>query len=259
MSDTPSPDAPIVHMRDLRFTWPGRDSFGLVVPAFDVKAGERVMLAGPSGSGKSTLLSLICAVLKPQSGTLSVCGADLAAMRSSARDRFRAAHIGVVFQQFNLLPYASIKDNILLPLSFAPNRRQRIADAGDTPDGAARKLLDALDLSDIPLQRKAANLSIGQQQRVAVARALIGEPELVIADEPTSALDAGSQDRFLDLMFAQLEATGASVLMVSHDTRLGTRFDRTVALADILKSGSETSSDAPRAAETSHPAAVPAA
>ncbi|MCE0504985.1 ATP-binding cassette domain-containing protein [Roseivivax sp. GX 12232] len=220
---------PALALEALRFRWPGRGSFGLSVPGFTMAAGERVLLLGESGSGKSTLLSLICGIVTAGSGRVRVGGQDLAALGAGARDRFRAERVGVIFQQFNLLPYASVADNILLPLRFAPERRARAA------RGEARELCAALALPERVLGSKAGRLSVGQQQRVAVARALIGQPPLIVADEPTSALDAATQDSFLGLMFDRLEATGASLLMVSHDERLGTRFDRVVRLAEIAR------------------------
>ena len=193
--------------------------------------GESVLLLGESGSGKSTLLSLICGIVTPESGRVAVGGTDLSAMRAGARDRFRAEAIGVIFQQFNLLPYASVSDNIRLPLRFAPERRKRAGDAG----AEAARLCGALGLPDGVLGSAAGRLSVGQQQRVAVARALIGRPHLIVADEPTSALDAATQDSFLGLLFDQIHETDASLLMVSHDARLGDRFDRVVQLPDILQ------------------------
>jgi putative ABC transport system ATP-binding protein len=216
---------PIIQIRGLAYRWPGQSAFELVVPEFEVARGSRVMLLGPSGSGKSTLLSLICGVLKPDAGTLRVLDATFETMSGRARDRFRAEHIGVIFQQFNLLPYGSILDNIALPLSFARDRRNRAVGAGGL-ETEANRLLAALDLQGIPTSRRASDLSIGQQQRVAVARALIGAPELVVADEPTSALDEETQTRFLDLMIGQLEKTGATLIMVTHDQRLAPHFDQ---------------------------------
>ncbi|MGJ8627421.1 MAG: ABC transporter ATP-binding protein [Sulfitobacter sp.] len=214
------------------FHWVGRDAFGLTVPDFRIRSGERVLLLGESGSGKSTLLSLICGINTPQNGSISVDGIEMTPMRPAARDRFRAEKIGIVFQQFNLLPYASPMDNILLPLRFAPARRARVGDA----HGAALALTDALGLArDVMASSTADRLSVGQQQRVAVARALIGAPSLIVADEPTSALDAGSQASFLDLLFAQCAVSGSTLLMVSHDERLAARFDRSVRMKDIAK------------------------
>lgn len=193
-------------------------------------AGESVLLLGASGSGKSTLLSLVCGIVAADRGRVTVDGTDLGALRAGARDRFRAERIGVIFQQFNLLPYARVADNILLPLRFAPVRRAR---AGQAPQEAAR-LCAALGLPGDVLTMPAGRLSVGQQQRVAVARALIGAPPLIVADEPTSALDAATQDSFLSLLFAQVGAAGSSLLMVSHDERLGDRFDRVIRLEDIV-------------------------
>jgi putative ABC transport system ATP-binding protein len=225
---------PIIQIRGLAYRWPGQSAFELVVPEFEVARGSRVMLLGPSGSGKSTLLSLICGVLKPDAGTLRVLDAKFETMSGRARDRFRAEHIGVIFQQFNLLPYGSILDNIALPLSFARDRRNRAVGAGGL-ETEANRLLAALDLQGIPTSRRASDLSIGQQQRVAVARALIGAPELVVADEPTSALDEETQTRFLDLMIGQLEKTGATLIMVTHDQRLAPHFDQVVHLGDLMQ------------------------
>lgn len=218
-------------LTDVVFTWPGRGGFGLSCPAFEIAPGENVLLLGASGSGKSTLLSLICGIIAADRGTVMVGGTDLKTLGASARDRFRAERIGVIFQQFNLLPYASVADNILLPLRFAPRRRDRAGAAIQT----AGRLCAALDLPDGVLGVRAGTLSVGQQQRVAVARALIGAPPLIVADEPTSALDAATQDRFLSLLFAQTAETGSSLLMVSHDARLGARFDRVIDIAHIVQ------------------------
>lgn len=220
---------PILSLEDVRFRWPGRASFALSVPRFDLAAGETVLLLGESGSGKSTLLSLVCGTVAADAGTVRVAGTDLAALSGRRRDRLRAERIGVIFQQFNLLPFGTVADNIHLPLRFAPDRRTRAGDARRT----AESLCTALGLPDGVMAARAATLSVGQQQRVAVARALIGQPPLIVADEPTSSLDAGSQAAFLDLMFAQVAASGTSLLMVSHDPRLGARFDRVVRLDDI--------------------------
>lgn len=219
----------IIDLKGARFRWPGRASFAITVPEFFVKRGESVLLLGESGSGKSTLLSMICGTILADSGTVIIDGTDLKTLPGWSRDRFRAEQIGVVFQQFNLLPFGSVADNILLPLRFAPERRKRCPD----PKIRSAELCQALGLPDGIAASKAANLSVGQQQRVAVARALIGGPPILIADEPTSALDELAQSNFLDLMFDQVNAQGATLLMVSHDPRLAARFDRVVRMADI--------------------------
>jgi putative ABC transport system ATP-binding protein len=212
------------------FAWSGRGGFSLSCPAFEIARGETVLLLGASGSGKSTLLSLICGIVAAQRGKVIVNGTDIASLSAGARDRFRAEGIGVIFQQFNLLPYARVVDNILLPLRFAPERHRRAGDA----TGEAARLCSALGLPDGVLTSPSGRLSVGQQQRVAVARALIGSPPLIVADEPTSALDANTQDTFLSLLFEQAGQVGSSLLMVSHDERLGQRFDRVVRIEDIV-------------------------
>lgn len=221
--------APILDLTNVRFRWPGQASFGLSVPSFQIARGETVLLLGESGSGKSTLLSLICGTIRPDTGTVVVGDTDLSNLTASGRDRFRGDHIGVIFQQFNLLPFGTVADNILLPLRFAPKRRARAKD----PLKSAAELCSTLRLPASLLSAKAATLSVGQQQRVAVARALIGQPPIVIADEPTSSLDADSQAAFLDLLFKQVTKNGSSLLMVSHDPRLGDWFDRVVRMDDI--------------------------
>ena len=222
-------DGTALSLRNVGFRWPGRQSFRLTVPGFTLQRGETVLLLGESGSGKSTLLSLICGIIVPQEGQVEVDGTSLSSLRAGARDRFRAERIGVIFQQFNLLPYASVSDNILLPLRFAPDRRRR---AGGTAE--ADRLCSALGLPEGVAALPAGRLSVGQQQRVAVARALIGAPPLIVADEPTSALDAATQDTFLKLLFERTAEAGSSLLMVSHDERLGDRFDRVIRLEDIV-------------------------
>ena len=228
-------DAPILSVNNARFRWPGRASFTLLIPAFTIAPREKVLLLGESGSGKSTLLSLVCGTTVPDTGTVQVTGTDLKTLSGGGRDRFRAENIGVIFQQFNLLPFGSVLDNVLLPLRFAPDRRKRVA----APQKQAAHLCKSLGLPDSIMTAKASALSVGQQQRVAVARALIGDPPLIVADEPTSSLDAGSQASFLDLMFGQVAANGASLLMVSHDPRLADRFDRVVEMSDIAQAERE--------------------
>ena len=221
----------VLEISEIAFRWPGRSPFSLTVPNFAVSKGETVLLLGESGSGKSTLLSLICGTILPDQGKVDISGTDITTLNGGARDRFRGEQIGVIFQQFNLLPFGSVADNILLPLRFAPARRKR---AGHM-EREAEALCTALGLPEGVTRSKASMLSVGQQQRVAVARALIGQPPLIIADEPTSALDANSQSAFLDLLFKQTTTHNTSLLMVSHDPRLGERFDRVIRLEDIAQ------------------------
>lgn len=230
---SPPSSADLVRMTGVRFSWSGARAFSLAVDEFTLAAAERVLLVGPSGTGKSTFLSLLCGIVTPSEGRLEVLGTDIAGLSSSRRDHFRAEHFGIIFQMFNLLPYGSVIDNVVLPLSFAKARRQRAEQSGSAED-EARRLLASLGLEPDELEGlSAASLSVGQQQRVAAARALIGAPELIVADEPTSALDRDRQEAFLDLLFADVEAARSGLMMVSHDESLGTRFDRVLRLDDI--------------------------
>jgi putative ABC transport system ATP-binding protein len=230
----PAETPDIIAMADVRFTWPGRNPFSLAVERFALPAGKRILLIGPSGSGKSTFLSLLCGIVAPQSGRIEILGTDITKLPASARDGFRAEHFGIIFQIFNLLPYGSVIDNVLLPLSFAPARRRRATSKGTAADEASR-LLARLGLEpDLTRGHSAANLSVGQQQRVAAARALIGAPELIVADEPTSALDRNRQAAFLDLLFVEGTEAGATLIMVSHDESLAPRFDEVMRLDEIV-------------------------
>ena len=219
-----------LRITDLVFRWPRQAEICLDIARFELAAGERVFLHGASGSGKSTLLGLLGGVALPQQGRIELLGTDITRIGSRDRDRFRADHIGFLFQQFNLLPWLSALDNVLLPCTFSARRRER---AGADPRAEAERLLRHLDLDTASWRKPAGELSVGQQQRVAAARALIGRPEILIADEPTSALDAERQQAFIDLLLQESAAVGAALVFVSHDQRLAGHFDRSIALHDI--------------------------
>lgn len=220
---------PVLSLHDLIFRWPGQAEACLDIADFAVGADEQVFIHGESGSGKSTLLNLIAGVLTPQQGNIIALEQPLSALSAAARDRFRVDHIGLIFQQFNLIPYLSVLDNVLLPCRFSVRRNQRAGNAKH----AAATLLQHLDLDAALWQRPATQLSVGQQQRVAAARALIGRPEIIIADEPTSALDAMRQSAFLDLLRRECKAANAALLFVSHDLRLAEHFDRSLSMREI--------------------------
>ena len=219
-----------LRITDLVFRWPRQAEICLDIARFELAAGERVFLHGASGSGKSTLLGLLGGVALPQQGRIELLGTDITRIGSRDRDRFRADHIGFLFQQFNLLPWLPALDNVLLPCTFSARRRER---AGADPRAEAERMLRHLDLDSASWRKPAGELSVGQQQRVAAARALIGRPEILIADEPTSALDAERQQVFIDLLLQESAAVGAALVFVSHDQRLAGHFDRSIALHDI--------------------------
>ena len=226
------PNSPAVEVSSIRFSWPAAQSPALNIDALRLERGERVFLRGPSGSGKSTLLNLLAGVVTPQEGSVRVLGRDLGAQSGAARDRFRADHIGYIFQMFNLIPYLSVIENVLLPCGFSQLRRSRATRGDATPRFEAVRLLRQLDVGDPALLRcTVSKLSVGEQQRVAAARALIGSPELVIADEPTSALDADRRTAFLELLFAQCARERTTLIFASHDRALASSFDREIALA----------------------------
>ena len=223
-------DENIIKIDSVRFYWSKKNSFKIFVPNFEINKGEKVLLLGESGSGKTTLLSLICGFLNPLSGSISINGSAINKLSSKTKDEHRADNIGIIFQQFNLLPYANVIDNIVLPLYFSKVRFANVTNQRES----ALNLCKQLRLPDDIDQYKASSLSVGQQQRVAVARALIGNPSLVIADEPTSSLDTDAQQIFLDLMFEQISNNKSTLLMVSHDKSLAERFDRLIDINEVL-------------------------
>ncbi|MBI1339922.1 ATP-binding cassette domain-containing protein [bacterium] len=220
-------------MRDLVFGW-GSGRAILDIETFRVDRGERVFLRGPSGSGKSTLLGVISGVLEPRAGEVELFGERLGALSASRRDRLRGAELGVIFQLFNLVPYLSVTENVVLPCRLSAERARRVKETGRSLDAEAKRLLDRLGLgAEALLRRRVTDLSVGQQQRVAAARALMGGPSLIIADEPTSSLDIDARERFVDLLKEGCAERGSALLFVSHDTTLSAQFDRVVDLAAI--------------------------
>ena len=224
----------ILDLKDVCFSWKnsGRELFNL--PELLVKQHDHVFLQGPSGSGKSTLLALVGGILVSESGTLKVLGTEIKSLSSSARDSFRVDHIGFIFQLFNLLPYLSIEENVMLPLCFSKLRAKRAGRTKIDQVNEAHRLLKSLDLGEQLAEKSpVTELSVGQQQRVAAARALIGNPELIIADEPTSALDADLRHTFLELLFGECKKAGSTLLFVSHDSTLSELFNRKISMDEI--------------------------
>ena len=218
-----------LQLSDVRFSYrPDREI--LNIQSLKVEQGERLFVFGPSGSGKTTLLGLLAGVLKAKSGEVNVLGRNLTAMSNADRDRFRGSHIGYIFQLFNLIPYLSVLENITLPCRLTAERRKRLN--GVPMDEAAQHVADHLGIGKL-LNDNVVNLSVGQQQRVAAARSLIGTPELVIADEPTSSLDFDHREKFLELLFENCRTANSTIIFVSHDRTLMHLFDRCVSLPDI--------------------------
>ena len=226
----------VIELNAVEFSWKAGIPV-LDIPELTVSRGEKVFVRGPSGSGKTTLLGLLGGVITPERGQVNVLGNDISRFSPVQRDRFRADHIGFIFQMFNLIPYLSVIENVTLPLSFAKERKNNLtshlSNTAASEQEEAKRLLKHLELDDSLLHRPVTELSIGQQQRVAAARALIGKPDLIIADEPTSALDTDTREAFINLLFAECEAAGNTLLFVSHDQGLEALFDRSIALNEI--------------------------
>jgi len=234
MSTASGASIPIIALEQLSFSWDaGREAL-LDIDYLSIEPGEKVFIEGPSGSGKSTLLNLLAGVLVPQRGEVRILEQEMTATSSADRDRFRADHIGVIFQMFNLIPYLTIAENVTLPCRFSRRKLNKTTERSGGPSQEAMRLLGALSLADPELLRRpVTDLSVGQQQRVAAARALIGMPDIVIADEPTSSLDAGHREAFIKLLFQECKEAGTTLIFVSHDGSLARFFDRSLALQTI--------------------------
>lgn len=197
----------------------------LSVEAFDIADAEQVVLIGSSGGGKTTLLNVIAGVTSAESGTVVIDGTDVTKLPEAARDRFRALKIGYVFQTFNLLPAFTALENVLLGMSFSGRKASR---------PHAVELLERVGLEH-RLHHRPAKLSVGEQQRVAVARALANQPSLLLADEPTANVDTGNQDNILKLIRDACTENGVSLMMVTHSQDVASQFDRVEQLSDFNK------------------------
>ena len=224
----------MIELSDVRFRWHRSAPLLLDIPKLKIEDGERVFLEGLSGSGKTTLLNLLGGIVLPEEGYIEVSGTDLTQLTNAERDAFRADHIGIIFQMFNLIPYLSSLDNITLPCRLSRRRLIMARNKSLSPEEEALRLLMRMEIEDATLiSSPAFKLSIGQQQRVAAARSLIGSPKLIIADEPTSALDHGVRKVFVKLLFNEVAETGSTLLFASHDSSLGQHFDRQIKLTQI--------------------------
>jgi putative ABC transport system ATP-binding protein len=218
-----------VCLKDVRFSY-RKDRPVLDIPTLAIEQGESVFAFGPSGSGKTTLLGLLAGILRADSGSVQALGHDLSQMSSSQRDHFRGSHIGYIFQMFNLIPYLTVEENIGLPCRLDSVRRQRLGSA--SLHQAVNQVAERLGIESL-LKENVVNLSVGQQQRVAAARSLIGTPWLVIADEPTWALDSDHRERFIELLFENCRAAGSTLIFVSHDRSLMHLFSRSMSLPEL--------------------------
>jgi ABC-type lipoprotein export system ATPase subunit len=221
-----------VRVRDLDFAW-GEGDFRLTVPSLRVERGETVALIGPSGSGKTTLLHLIAGILAPRGGSVVTDGVDLSALGDAERRAFRVARVGLVFQEFELLEYLSVLENVLLPYRIHPRLPLEPA-----VRSRALALTERMGIGN-RVSRRPRHLSQGERQRAAVCRALLPEPALLLADEPTGNLDPANKARVLDLLFEEVERRGTTLVAVTHDHDLLHRFGRVVDFRAFSAEGAE--------------------
>jgi putative ABC transport system ATP-binding protein len=225
-----SKNPPAVRFENLSFHFKGGE------PVFSklnltLERGDKLFITGPSGCGKSTLLSLAAGILSPQVGEVYLSGKPLSTLSGPKRDRLRGDSVGYIFQQFNLVPYLSPMENVMLPCRFSKVRRKSAIAISGSLESASESLLIRLSIPKELHSKPSSKLSVGQQQRVAAGRALIGRPELLIADEPTSALDSDLGLQFLRLLMKECEEAGSSLLFVSHDKSLASEFPKNFTLA----------------------------
>ncbi len=214
-----------LELRQIEFAWPNQAKPLFVIPELSLQQGQTLFIGGPSGSGKSSLLSLIAGIQLPRKGSCQVLGTSLKQLSASERDRFRGEHLGLIFQQFNLLPFLTVEENIELPSKLFASRLQKSTQLFGSLKRHIDTLCTELHLQPSLRRRQARLLSVGEQQRVAAARALLGCPALIVADEPTSALDEDNKLDFLNLLLSTASAQNTSVVTVSHDMRIASNFD----------------------------------
>ena len=219
-----------IRLHQVSYQHPGAHGRVLLdIPKWQIETGSQVFLQGASGCGKSTLLNLLSGICLPQTGQIKLLGQSINHLGSRKRDKFRSRHIGYISQQFNLIPYLNALENIQLGANLSGCK--------PVPTERIQQLLDKLKLEPVHWQTPARNLSIGQQQRVAIVRAMAHQPEIILADEPTSALDPDNSQRFIDTLLSLCQDTRATLLFVSHDQHLANQFDESLHLSDINQAG----------------------
>jgi putative ABC transport system ATP-binding protein len=218
----------MIQISELNFSYSSNKPV-LVIPEFSVNKGETLFVYGPSGCGKTTFLEILCGILQPESGELNFLDKAFSTLSLSERDQMRADHIGYVFQSHNLIPYLTARQNIELPCWLSAVKKSRLK---KSLLEEVNFLAERLGVSEV-IDKRVTELSLGQSQRVAVARALMGSPELILADEPTSALDFDHKQKFLQLLFELSKLVQTTVVFVSHDQTLLPQFSRSVSLPEI--------------------------
>ena len=223
----------ILEVEKLKFNWEKKNSFNLNISKLVIKNNEKVVLLGESGSGKSTLLNLISGIVSPNVGKILINGIQITSLSAKEKDAFRNNNLGVIFQKFNIIHYLSPISNILLPCYFSSIKKNTI----DFYKYRAVDLGKSLSIEkNILFQKNSKDLSVGEQQRVAIIRALINFPKIILADEPTSSLDKKNKNKFLKLLFKICKQEKTALLMVTHDNSITKYFDKTIILENIKSS-----------------------
>ena len=221
-----------IEISSMEFKWNANDNWSLKVQDLKIQKGEKVFLHGPSGSGKTTLLDLLTGIHVQSKGHIKILESEINSLSARQRDQFRADHIGLIFQQFNILPYISVLDNVLLPCHFSKRRNQQTLNNSSLKQSAS-DLLISLGIEQELHDKLASKISVGQQQRVAIGRSLIGNPEIIIADEPTSSLDKEVRDVFIQLLLSNAKKFNSTIVFVSHDIELADFFDRSISIMEL--------------------------
>lgn len=220
----------LISIKNLKYKIGHNINFSLNIKNFKLNKSDSILIYGESGLGKSTFLNLLSGTISPQKGNIDILGTNISNTSSSIKDKIRGDHFGIVFQTFNLLPYVSVKNNILLGKAYSSIKQSK------SNNDEIKELMDKLSLNyEDLINRKAYELSIGQQQRVAVARALIGKPEIILADEPTSALDKSNQKEFINLLFKSIDENEQGLIMVSHEHKLSNKFKKVKNITEICE------------------------
>ncbi|MEK9657264.1 MAG: ABC transporter ATP-binding protein [bacterium] len=230
-----------IQLKNLFFSYQNKDDFSLQLNSFTLKENSQIFIEGPSGCGKTTFLNIVTGLIKPQSGQVTVLGKDLTTCNKVECDRFRADNFGIIFQMFNLIPYLNVIENITLPCMFSKIRKQKTLEKAASLEEEALRLCRELDIEEKVINKPVHQLSIGQQQRVSIARAVIGEPKIIIADEATSALDNKRKQQFMETLFSECQKYQASLIFVSHDLALQSQFKEKYCLNEMnLKQNKKT-------------------
>ena len=221
----------IVNINSCIFKYKNTNKTIINIKNMNIQKGEHIFIMGKSGSGKSTLLNLLSGVIQPQEGSIEILGTNITKLSTSQKDKFRANNLGIIFQELNLIPYLSVKENISLASQFSKEKSNNIKNIENEIDFLLNKLEIPVELKN----KKTMDLSVGEKQRVAVARALIGKARVIIADEPTSALDDEIKKKFIELLIKQANEYNSTLIFVSHDSSLSSYFSQVYNFDDINK------------------------